>query len=135
MQIHNRIVTFATVLCIIIAIDRASFAGDLKMLIWANCPTQQQVIGSVKRTVMQNMQSVDQPCWSGPMDLKLGWYSMYGTLYPYYIRHEKIIDEPSQGAAPFAQNGMYSGTAVWDNFLGGNNQSAIQWIWVMPLNP
>jgi hypothetical protein len=136
MQTRNRIVTFLAVLGTIFAFDRASFAGDLKMFIWATCNPQAQVTGSVKRTVIQNMQMVDQPCWSGPMDLKLGWYSMgYGSLYPYYIRHEMLIEQPAEGAAPFAQNGMYSGTAVWESPLGGHNQSQIEWIWVTPVNP
>lgn len=136
MQTPNRIVTFLAVLCPTFAFDRASFAADLKMYISAYCWTEGEVTGVVARIVIKNMQMVDQPCWSGPMDVKMGWYSAgYGTLYPYYIRHEKLIDEPAEGAAPFTQDGMYSGTAVWDNYVGGFNQSPIQWIWVTPLNP
>ena len=70
------------------------------------------------------------------MDVKIGWMSMgYGTLYPYYMRHEKLIEEPAEGAAPFSQNAMYGGAAVWDNYLGGYNQSSLTIQLVVPLNP
>ena len=84
---------------------------------------------------MQNMQIVDQPCWEGPMTPTFQFYSMMGVLYPMYVRHQALIEQPAEGAAPFTQNGMYSGTAVWTNYLGGYNQSQIQYIWVTPVNP
>ena len=103
MQSPNRIITLFGILGMSLSFGRGAYADDLKMFISAYCWTEEPVTGIVKRTVFQNMQSVDQPCWSGMMDVKIGWMSIgYGTLYPYYMRHEKFIEEPAVGAAPFS---------------------------------